>query len=285
MGGEECILNCENREQKPGNTGKSMKKFWFSAYSPSREGALYIRSCGHCCVGKEHRELFRLVDYYNFYWCVAGSASFKQGEKYQKLNPGDVWHMVPGTPHDFFPGEEGFHYYWLAFQGTGCSFFSEVLKLVPGRKYCGEPPSELFQKILDGLGDLTPERRIEILGIALQIVFKIAAAPGGPGAVRQKLALKAKDILEKEFADPALNIDEVARLLAVHRVTLCREFKKEFRMTPSAYLRGCRIRKAMELLTSNRYSIKEIAYACGFSSPEYFSTVFTAEFGRPPSRL
>ena len=225
------------------------------------------------------------MDYYNFYWCVAGSGSFRQGEKYYKLNPGEVWHLVPGSLHDFLPGDEGFHYYWLAFQGPGCSFFSQVLKLKPGRKFCGEAPAELFQKVIAGLRHLTPERRIEILGIALQIVFKIASAPGNAKTARQKLALKAQDILEREFTDPALNIDGVARLLAVHRVTLCREFKKEFHMTPSAYLRGCRIRKATEMLARGGCSIKEIAYACGFSSPEYFTTVFTAEFGRPPSRL
>lgn len=35
-----------------------------------------------------------------------------------------------------------------------------------------------------------------------------------------------------------------------------------------------RIKKAIQLLDSGEYSISEIAYMSGFSSPQYFSRVF-----------
>ena len=74
-------------------------------------------------------------------------------------------------------------------------------------------------------------------------------------------------------------------MLNVHSVTLCRDFKKEFQLTPSEYLIHCRMQKALELLESRQYLVKEVADMCGFSSPEYFATAFAARFGSSPSSI
>lgn len=270
-----------------------MKDYWISTYSPTRDGTCYIRSCGHCCVGREHREKIRMVNFLNIYWCTDGSGFFRSSfkEKYTRITPGEIWCMTPGDYHDFYPGEEGFQYYWLAVAGEALPTLLPMLKLSAGKKFCGSAPDELFAQILAGLSDLTPEKRMEILGFAFQILFKIAAASkknqfrDQENDSPKKMAAEARELMEREFCNPAFNINRLAAILVVHRVTLCREFKKEFHISPQAYLRGCRLRKAMELLNSGNCSIKEIAYACGFSSPEYFATVFAAEFGSSPSHF
>lgn len=260
-----------------------MKNFWVSAYSPLRDSVLFVRSCGHCCVDSSHREKIRQINYANFYWCVAGSGYFKFEDKYCRIQPGDVWYMPCSSWHDFYPGDEGFHYYWLAFEGEIWSVLEQMLKLVPGKKFCGSAPDELFRQVITGLRHLTPERRLEIMGLAFQILFQIASAPTRRSSQEKNVAIEARELMEREFTDPAFNVNCLAELLAVHRVTLCREFKKTFRISPSAYLKGCRLRKAVEMLSHHRYTIKEIAFSCGFSSQEYFATVFHSEFGHSPS--
>ncbi|MBE6385419.1 MAG: AraC family transcriptional regulator [Lentisphaerae bacterium] len=260
-----------------------MKKFWVTAYSPQRDSLLFVRSCGHCCVDNSHRERVRMIDYANFYWCVEGSGYFKNANKYCKIQPGDVWYMPCKSWHDFYPGDEGFHYYWLAFEGEGMPILEQILKLTPGKKFCGPAPDELFRQIIAGLRHLTPERRLEIMGIAFQVLFRIASAPLHREGQEKNIAREARELIEREFTDPAFNVNRLAELLTVHRVTLCREFKKAFRISPSAYLKGCRLRKAVEMLSQHCYTIKEIAFSCGFSSQEYFATVFLAEFGHSPS--
>ena len=260
-----------------------MKNFWVSAYSPLRDNVLFVRSCGHCCVDSSHREKVRRVDYANFYWCVEGSGYFKFKDKYCKIQPEDVWYMPYDSWHDFYPGKEGFHYYWLSFEGKGWPMIEQMLKLVHGKKFCGTAPNELFRQILAGLRHLTPERRLEIMGIAFQILFQIASAPTLSSEHEKNIALEAKELMEREFTNPSFNVNRLAELLTVHRVTLCREFKKAFRISPGAYLKGCRLRKAVEMLSQHRYTIKEIAFSCGFSSQEYFATVFHSEFGHTPS--
>lgn len=260
-----------------------MKKFWVSAYSPLRDNMLFIRSCGHCCIDSKWREKVRTINFANFYWCVEGCGYFKKDKKYHELRSGEVWYIPPGGKHDFFAGKEGFHYYWIAFEGEALPMIEKMLKLSPGAKYCGKPPEELFSRILSDLQHLTPELRLEILGVGLQVLFHIASFTPPRPKENKNIANAAREFIESSFADPEFTVNSMASELRVHRVTLSREFKKAFNISPSDYLKGCRLRKAVEMLSTKNHSIKEIAFACGFSSPEYFATVFASEFGYPPS--
>jgi AraC family L-rhamnose operon regulatory protein RhaS len=53
--------------------------------------------------------------------------------------------------------------------------------------------------------------------------------------------------------------------------------------SPLAYLNGLRIDRALELLLTTDRSVADIAYACGFSSSQYFATVFKEQFDRTPT--
>ncbi|WP_225874762.1 helix-turn-helix domain-containing protein [Pedobacter hiemivivus] len=45
------------------------------------------------------------------------------------------------------------------------------------------------------------------------------------------------------------------------------------------------MKKAKYLLINERYSIAEITYMVGFSSSNYFSTVFKSKYGMRPSEF
>jgi AraC family L-rhamnose operon regulatory protein RhaS len=53
--------------------------------------------------------------------------------------------------------------------------------------------------------------------------------------------------------------------------------------TPMEYINRIRLAKASGMLVSNlEISATEIAYQCGFSSPQYFTTVFKRHFKKTP---
>ncbi len=63
----------------------------------------------------------------------------------------------------------------------------------------------------------------------------------------------------------------------------CREITN---LSPVQYLRACRIRAAGELLrTQPEKGVTEIAMSCGFSSSQYFATVFRRETGISPGEF
>ncbi|MBQ8040550.1 MAG: helix-turn-helix transcriptional regulator [Lachnospiraceae bacterium] len=56
-------------------------------------------------------------------------------------------------------------------------------------------------------------------------------------------------------------------------------------MSPKQYLIQLRMNRALELLTKNEISVKEISFACGFTDEKYFSRAFKKRYGYPPSQL
>ncbi|MBI4623449.1 MAG: AraC family transcriptional regulator [Verrucomicrobia bacterium] len=67
---------------------------------------------------------------------------------------------------------------------------------------------------------------------------------------------------------------------ATHFVSLCRQLTN---VTPAHYLTWCRVEAACELLEQDPDgSITDVALACGFSSAQYFATVFRQKLGVTP---
>jgi AraC-like DNA-binding protein len=60
------------------------------------------------------------------------------------------------------------------------------------------------------------------------------------------------------------------------------KFLKEVRLTPAEYLTRLRMKKAKQLLKISKKSITEIAFDLGFSSSQYFATVFKKVTGITP---
>ena len=66
---------------------------------------------------------------------------------------------------------------------------------------------------------------------------------------------------------------------------LQRAFLQHFGSSPKQYVIKLRLHKALQLLVENKLSVKEVAFACGFSDEKYFSRAFKAKYGYPPSQL
>ena len=53
----------------------------------------------------------------------------------------------------------------------------------------------------------------------------------------------------------------------------------------SDYIQNIRLEKAKYLLQDTQLTISEVAYATGFSSPNYFSTSFKTKFKKSPKEF
>jgi len=255
------------------------------SYSPFQDDALFVRSVGFCEQDGEYREMSREVDFGEFFWCTEGSGVFILGKRHYILRPGEVFFYPPGSVMDFHPGPNGWKHYFITFSGEAFPLIIPTLSLSPGKKFCGRVPEDLFKQLLSGMLESDPGKRIPLLNIGMQILFQIASTPKNKSRRKESTAEKAKLLIEQNFSNAEFSISQLAWKLAVHRVTLCREFKKLYNVTPQEFLFACRFSKAIRLLQEENLTVKEIAFACGFSSQEYFSTAFSKKFGHPPTSL
>ena len=94
---------------------------------------------------------------------------------------------------------------------------------------------------------------------------------------------KIMEYIEKNISSSDIDIDDMARYAAVSRSHLNHKLKQVLGVTPSEMIREARIKHACLLLKDYSRNINDIAYACGFTDPKYFSKCFKASTGYSPS--
>lgn len=114
-----------------------------------------------------------------------------------------------------------------------------------------------------------------VLAEYLTATNRIATAGG-------KLAESVAQYLQKNYASP-LTLEQLASEFRYSNATLTKTFREEYDCTIFQYLRDVRLKAATKLLIGTRNSIKEIALSCGFPDQNYFSRIFTSQYGQSPT--
>lgn len=94
---------------------------------------------------------------------------------------------------------------------------------------------------------------------------------------------KFAEQIEAVYADPEYNVEKLSETLGLSRGHLHRKIKELTGTAPVEFLRTYRLNKATRLLRQNAYTVSEVAYRTGFSSPAYFSKCFKAVYGVTPT--
>ena len=80
-----------------------------------------------------------------------------------------------------------------------------------------------------------------------------------------------------------MSVNDIAAAAGITPRYLRRIFRNHFNQSPARYLATMRISKAKEMLANTDLTIKEIAFACGFSSPRQFISTFRRMEGYSPA--
>ncbi len=95
--------------------------------------------------------------------------------------------------------------------------------------------------------------------------------------------------IEKNACDALFSVEDCIRKLPLNYDYVRKLFKKETGVTPHEYLVNLRMERARAIISGGvtnrygKYSVSQIAEACGFAEPLYFSRVFKKYFGVSPS--
>ena len=89
----------------------------------------------------------------------------------------------------------------------------------------------------------------------------------------------------RNHPDKDLNVDELASIAGYSRYHFSRLFTASRGISPGAYIRGMKLKKAVHLLKSEKISVKEIAAICGFEDTSYFCKAFSKSFGVSPAKF
>lgn len=88
--------------------------------------------------------------------------------------------------------------------------------------------------------------------------------------------------LEKKFDDPEFDIPEYASALSMSQPQLYRKTTSLTGKSSNTLLKEFRLKKALDMLKSQRYSVSQVTFETGFTSPSYFTKCFKSRFGLLP---
>ena len=87
----------------------------------------------------------------------------------------------------------------------------------------------------------------------------------------------------KNMEDTDLDVEKLAKIMNMSRITLYRKIKAISNLTPVELINITRLKKAAELLAEGDNKIYEISYMAGFSSQSNFSRNFLKQFKMTPT--
>lgn len=91
------------------------------------------------------------------------------------------------------------------------------------------------------------------------------------------------DIIDKNIEDADLDVEKLARILNMSRITLYRKIKAISNLTPIELINITRLKKSAALLAERNYKIYEVAGMVGFSSQSNFARNFHKQFNMTPT--
>jgi signal transduction histidine kinase/ligand-binding sensor domain-containing protein/CheY-like chemotaxis protein/AraC-like DNA-binding protein len=101
--------------------------------------------------------------------------------------------------------------------------------------------------------------------------------------IDQAFLQKAIDYIVENIQDPQLGVDSIADLFNLSRMQIYRKIKALTGNSVVDFIRMVRIKQALTLMGTKKYTLSEIAYQTGFNSSSYFTKCFKDQYGKTPS--
>ena len=119
---------------------------------------------------------------------------------------------------------------------------------------------------------------VKIMTICAQYLTLSNAIPSTKPTVAELAKKYIKENVQKKIC-----INDICDALKCSKSTLLTSFKAKYGITVNTYITDAKLDLAVHLLEDVDMTISEIAGETGFSDQSYFSKVFSAKFGIPPS--
>ena len=93
---------------------------------------------------------------------------------------------------------------------------------------------------------------------------------------------KLNGIIQAKMSESDFGVNELAREMGMSRSNLHRRVSEITDKTVVALISEARLKKAMELLKEETYTVSEVSWKAGFGSATYFDKCFRDYYGYPP---
>lgn len=215
-----------------------------------------------------------------------GEGYFEYKNKEYHLKAGDAFLIEPMETHYYHASRENpWSYAWVGFDGSGVSeilshtVFGYSPVFLSDTPQCCETMLALVQSFS------LPERNpLELMSKLLLLFSQMPACEAtATGSQEERYYQLALDYITNNYTYD-LKVQDIANYVGIDRTYLYKIFMKTAGISPKQYLLQFRIREAGKLLQSQKYTVTETAYSCGFRDTAAFCTCFRQQIGITPKQ-
>ena len=228
---------------------------------------------------------------YDIWLITKGTVKIVLGGREHYATPGDAIFFFPNHLYSASTGKEGCHFIYMHFdlytgndpRGLDILDISGYIPADMIKKEFG-----IFQNNFSSYKEQLPLSFFSLKGSLMLLLGAISAYrySENPKPVIQKKINKLYPALRyiSNCFRAKITISDLSVLCGMSEKYFITLFRRSIGVTPGQFIVQLRMRKALEYIDEQKYSIKEISYMLGYPDQYSFSKAFSRFYGTAPSR-
>lgn len=222
--------------------------------------------------------------HYLLHVILSGEGIFQYEQHTYRLKAGDAFLIRPLKSH-FYQADETnpWQYVWVGFDGSitdellNQTAFQDSPVYVAGSANACEEILKLAATF-----ENSDRNSMELLALLLQVFAKMPAKLTTHASTHDEHYYQtAIEYIHQNYTYD-VKIQDIANYVGIDRTYLYKIFMREGNLSPKQYLIQYRIRAAAKLLQTQKYTVTETAYSCGFHDSAAFCSHFRHQTGLTP---
>lgn len=222
-------------------------------------------------------------------YTVSGMGALRYEERQYQVQPGQLMLLTFPHDHHYYLAEDQQweHIYMIAHGSESVRLARAIIQqhgplitLLP-HGTCMTRFAQLIRMCIEGQLEHALQASERLYAIFMSLFSPVEHLQLHPDhlALQKALAFGQQHLAED------IGVADLAQAADMSRFHFSRHFKQTIGISPGNWINKQRIERAAQLLSSNQYSLEEIAQLCGFNDVNYFGKVFKRIRGVSPGQF
>ena len=250
--------------------------------------SLAVIQCGKTVCQAGHSPGHRVYHSYSATFILRGKGTYLVGGKQYELKAGDGFIIPPGMSVNYIADrQDPWEYIYAIFRGSDAETLVWNAGLDARHLTFSFSADEEMLELLNQMHTASREnkaRGYDVIGSFLLIMSRLIQKQTQKSSepLRPENYIAKAIAYVEDYYPYGVSVRDMAAYVGIDRTHLYRLFKVNVGISPQQYLNEYRLKKAVEMMEWQQYSLGAIALSVGFYDISHFSKAFAACYGIQP---
>ena len=250
--------------------------------------SLSVIQCGKTVCQAGHSPGQRFYSAYSGTFILRGKGTYLVGGKQHELKAGEGFIITPGMSANYIADrQEPWEYIYAIFRGADAETLVRNAGLDTKHLTFSFSADEEMLGLLSNMHAASRDNKAQgydVIGYFLLIMSRLIREQTRKGSepLRPENYIAKAIAYVEDYYPYGVSVRDMAAYVGIDRTHLYRLFMANVGISPQRYLNEYRLKKAVEMMERQQYSLGAIALSVGFYDVSHFSRAFVAHYGIQP---